>query len=281
MNYSILSATYNGEKFILEQANSWFMQKYQPKQIIIADDNSQDKTLEILIGIFNKYNFKNYIILNNNYANIKKNFLYSLHNCNQDWIFFSDQDDIWESNKIEEFAKFTKNIKDNFPTLLYSDAKLIDNLGNCIKNSFFKSANLSPKVFEDDSIILKNCVQGASCAFNNSFRNLILESLEICEIEKFYMHDWWIALIAKYFAQSFFIDKTTLKYRQHNNNCIGAKKPKYTYIIEKNFIKEYNQFLELEKFCNYKKIKFSKTKLSLKYVPKLKKIIFNLQIFLN
>ncbi|MBE2899210.1 hypothetical protein HPC37_10665 [Pasteurellaceae bacterium 20609_3] len=50
---------------------------------------------------------------------------------------------------------------------------------------------------------------------------LILESLKFVEIDNLYMHDWWIALLAKYYGEAIFIPEPTLLYRQHANNQIG------------------------------------------------------------
>ena len=46
---SIAMATYNGEKFIVEQIESILAQSYKNLELIIVDDCSTDKTIEILI----------------------------------------------------------------------------------------------------------------------------------------------------------------------------------------------------------------------------------------
>lgn len=45
---SICIAIYNGEKYIKEQIESILFQTIQPNEIIISDDNSTDKTIEII-----------------------------------------------------------------------------------------------------------------------------------------------------------------------------------------------------------------------------------------
>jgi hypothetical protein len=37
------------------------------------------------------------------------------------------------------------------------------------------------------------------------------------------MHDWWIGLVASYFGKIGYLDESTIKYRQHRSNTIGAK----------------------------------------------------------
>ena len=46
----ILMATYNGEKYISEQIDSIINQTCKNWKLLIRDDGSQDKTLEILEG---------------------------------------------------------------------------------------------------------------------------------------------------------------------------------------------------------------------------------------
>jgi hypothetical protein len=36
------------------------------------------------------------------------------------------------------------------------------------------------------------------------------------------MHDWWMALVASAFGRIGFLDKPTIRYRQHTENQIGA-----------------------------------------------------------
>ena len=52
---SIAMATYNGEKFIIEQLDSIINQSYKNIEIIICDDNSNDKTVEILKSYCKKF----------------------------------------------------------------------------------------------------------------------------------------------------------------------------------------------------------------------------------
>ncbi|MFD3302221.1 hypothetical protein [Aquipseudomonas alcaligenes] len=37
------------------------------------------------------------------------------------------------------------------------------------------------------------------------------------------MHDWWIALIASYFGKIGYVERVTVKYRQHAKNTVGVK----------------------------------------------------------
>lgn len=98
---SVVMATYNGEKYIFNQLESLRMQNYSIDEVIICDDCSTDKTL----GIIQKYILTNSLTtwsVEQNTKNLgwKQTFWNLLHEAHYDFIFLSDQDDIWNINKI-------------------------------------------------------------------------------------------------------------------------------------------------------------------------------------
>ena len=107
---SVCIATYNGEKYIKEQLESIIHQLGEYDEIIISDDGSNDKTIQIIenfkdtrIKIFNhspnrktKYKFD---LTTRNIEN-------ALSKAKGDFIFLADQDDIWIKNKVEKLIPF-------------------------------------------------------------------------------------------------------------------------------------------------------------------------------
>ena len=55
---SIAMATYNGEKYLKEQLDSIYAQTYKDIEVIVCDDCSSDKTVEILDEYKEKYGLK-------------------------------------------------------------------------------------------------------------------------------------------------------------------------------------------------------------------------------
>lgn len=99
---SVCMATYNGEKYIKKQIDSILCQLKPNDELIISDDQSSDKTLDIIKSIDDS----RIKILNHTpekgspFIKAKANFENALSASRGDYIFMADQDDIWISNKI-------------------------------------------------------------------------------------------------------------------------------------------------------------------------------------
>src|SRR3989339_673267 len=100
MNISIAMCTYNGEKYIEQQLNSFLTQTILPNELVICDDCSKDKTIEILQEFSKKAKFPVRIYLNEKNLGSTKNFEKAIGLSKGDIIFCSDQDDVWHNQKI-------------------------------------------------------------------------------------------------------------------------------------------------------------------------------------
>ncbi len=92
---SIAMATYNGEKYLKDQLDSIYNQTYKNIEVIVTDDCSIDKIVEILEQYARFHGLK-YTVNEENLGFVK---VISL--CGGEYIALADQDDIWEKNKIE------------------------------------------------------------------------------------------------------------------------------------------------------------------------------------
>ena len=97
---SVVMCTYNGEKFIRQQIDSILSQTHPIDELIIQDDYSTDKTYNILCEYAIRFPYIR-VIRNEQQSGINSNFFSALQRANGEYIAISDQDDIWELNKIE------------------------------------------------------------------------------------------------------------------------------------------------------------------------------------
>ena len=98
--YSVALATHNGEKYIAEMIKSILSQTIPVTELVISDDMSTDRTLEIVREVTNNRDIKIKILANNQRVGFAKNFENALRNCTEDWIFLADQDDKWSEKKV-------------------------------------------------------------------------------------------------------------------------------------------------------------------------------------
>lgn len=105
---SIVMCTYNGEKYIREQLDTLLHQTYPIHEIIIQDDHSTDGTMPILQSYEENYPFIK-TFRNEGEKGINPNFLSAILRATGDYIAISDQDDLWELDKIEKQIDFIKD----------------------------------------------------------------------------------------------------------------------------------------------------------------------------
>jgi rhamnosyltransferase len=224
---AILMAVYNGEKYISQQIESIINQSCTNWQLLIRDDRSSDKTMDI-INKFAVYDKRIKIIDNQgkrlgaclNFGELIKTTI----KLGYEYIMFSDQDDVWKNDKIEKSLKIYKAEEakkgKHTPILVHTDFQYVDEKLNPLKfNNARVFRRLSAHKNKIKIIVNYNYIFGCTMFLNRAL-------LSICspippEAEN---HDYWIALHAAVFGEILYIDEKTMFYRQHNNNVSGGVK---------------------------------------------------------
>lgn len=97
---SVVMCTFNGERYLKEQIDSILRQTYPVSELIVQDDCSTDNTCSIIEAYAVKYPFIK-LYRNERQLGINQNFFSAMQRAHGDFIAISDQDDIWEDNKLE------------------------------------------------------------------------------------------------------------------------------------------------------------------------------------
>ena len=106
---TIVMTTYNVDTFLLDQLNSLRNQTVSVDQIIIMDDRSTDKTVQIAKEFIDQYHLTGWQIhVNENNVGWKANFKNGFDLAEGDFIFPCDQDDIWHADKCEKMVACMK-----------------------------------------------------------------------------------------------------------------------------------------------------------------------------
>lgn len=221
----ILLSTYNGEKYIAEQLESIFHQSYPNWSLLIRDDGSKDRTLEIIQSFMDKYPDKITLLSDSTNVGACKSFEKLLQYSTSDYVMFSDQDDIWLPNKVEEaylqISKLEKRDSEIAPTLVHFDLQLVNERLESIASSMWRYSKLNGLNNKLSNLIVQNNATGCTFILNKKLREL---SLPIPNVA--IMHDWWVNIVASIHGGTFGIPSSYILYRQHSQNTLGAKRYK-------------------------------------------------------
>lgn len=221
---SVALCTFNGQNYIQEQLMSLVNQSVPPFEIVVCDDNSQDSTLTIVEEFSLTSPIPVKIHVNPVSLGVVKNFEKAISLCTGDYIALCDQDDIWLANKIEITLHSIQELEAeegiNTPVLAYTDLTVVDSTGEMIHPSFMQLQHLSHVTNNPlRTLIIQNLVTGCTVLIN---RALAQAALPIPA--KAIMHDWWLALVAASCGRLIYIPQSTIYYRQHSANAVGAKR---------------------------------------------------------
>lgn len=228
MKISVCMATYNGEKYIRQQIKSILNQIGEDDELIISDDHSADDTLKI-IKSFNDDRIK--IYLNEHEKGYTKNFENAMKKSSGDIIFLSDQDDVWNNNKVNIMLNKLKNAD-----MVVSDAEVVDENLKTIYTSHFKLCKVKQGFWEN---FLKTRYIGACMAFN---RNVLEKALPFPKNQVYCAHDYWLTNVAEAFFKVELEHNALIKYRRHSSNASNGGQKSSTPIKKRLLIRIYTMF---------------------------------------
>lgn len=136
---SIITPTYNAEKFITETLKSVQNQTYQNWEMILVDDASTDETVKIISAFAEKDSRIKLFKLEKNSGNgFARNI--ALEKAIGKYIAYLDADDLWFPNKLEKQIQFLKDDNLHFTFSFYD---CIDEEGNSLKRRVEAPTNLT------------------------------------------------------------------------------------------------------------------------------------------
>ena len=215
---AILMATYNGLEWIEEQILSIINQLDVDTTIFISDDFSTDGTFEWLYSFSLKTPGIILLPRSMRMGSAGKNFYRLICDApidEYDYIALSDQDDIWNLDKLSKQVDILKNQNaegvSSDVVAFWPDGK---------KRLISKS---QPK--KDLDFIFESAGPGCSFLMTpwliSQVKNVLNNKSYIATAVE--MHDWLIYSICRASARKWVIsNKPSLLYRQHANNVIGA-----------------------------------------------------------
>ena len=211
---SVCIATYNGERFIREQLCSILSQLSNNDEIVISDDGSTDNTLSIVREL-NSPLIK--VFTNNGQHGYTPNFENALAHAKGDYVFLSDQDDIWEPQKVKVSMEHLKSCD-----FIISDATMVDAGNRVIAQSFCAERHSKPGLLNN---LIRFSYLGCCMAFR---KEVLRKALPFPPNHKCCTHDNWLALIGLAFHKTVFLNDKLIRYRRYGDNTSAAGLKKTT-----------------------------------------------------
>ena len=246
MKTSVALCTYNGQQFLKQQLDSILNQTHKVDEIVVCDDGSTDKTIEILENYSANYPNTFYIYQNEINLRSVKNFEKAVKLCSGDIIFLSDQDDVWVDNKVEKYVDyFDKN--PNIEVLasngycIDENSKVHDKYSIWDVPQFLRDAKIKFDYYQIIALQF-NISTGSTMAFK---KEIVSKTVPFPVIKDFH-HDEWIALISSKNKNFELLNEKYYYYRIHSNQQVGG-------VFFDKSAETKQRFLNLfdDKFTNY------------------------------
>jgi len=217
LTISIAICTYNGEKFLPEQLDSFLAQTRLPDEVVVCDDGSTDTTGEILENFEKAAPFPVRIVHNEQRLTYRNNFKKAMSLCQGELISFSDQDDVWMSEKLEEVEQIFRQ----YPSVghVFNDGLVVDANGNSLGFSLWDVYGFSfrdTRYFPPGNLFsLKQFPAGATITANSRLIKDLWPFPELASQE-------WLGFAGRLVMPFVALPKKLNKYRQHERQLYGA-----------------------------------------------------------
>lgn len=228
---SVCMATYNGEHFIKEQIDSILPQLSQDDELIISDDGSTDRTLEIIasynderIKVFHHQRNSEYSKIKHgrNFYFVTNNFENALRQAKGNYIFLSDQDDVWMPKKVSRCISLLKTYD-----CVIHNYSVIDKEKKLLKKSQFENVPIHKTVIMN---VLDSHFRGCCMVFKSNFLKYIIPIPK-----KVIGYDYWIGALINHFGKLFYEMKPLILYREYDESVSSKRKRSLVYKISFRF----------------------------------------------
>lgn len=216
----VLMSTYNGQAYLREQLDSILNQKRELGEetielsLLVRDDGSEDHTMEILKEYCQR--FPQIICIQGENTGACKSFFELMEHAGQDmdYISFSDQDDVWDKNKIRRAISGLRKYSE-IPAMYAGNLEIVNQDLEILKVSSSTDKKFQPSF---GNALIENICTGCTIVINKRLYKMAVKNIP----KHAYMHDWWLYLTASCFGKVLYDRKAFIKYRQHETNTVGS-----------------------------------------------------------
>lgn len=207
----LLMSTYNGERYVAEQLESLMKQTYSNIHYIIRDDASTDHTFEILAQYKEKYADREITLIHGEENAGYPGGFFQLMDMAEDadYYSFSDQDDIWNLDKVERAVTKLSELGDGVARMYFAGYDIYDAQMNFVQHSVEIKKN--PKFRQS----LFSCLGlGYTMVLNKKAKDLVCNIR--CKQNNELAKDEWISMLISGLGEVYYDSKSCAKYRRND-----------------------------------------------------------------
>ena len=224
---SIALSIYNGEPYIKKQLESLIQQTRPADEVILIDDCSTDKTVEVVEQFVREHGLSHWALYQNREnQGYKGNFYRAMEHATGDLVFLCDQDDFWHPQKLQ----ILERICQEHPEILSlsSSFRMVNAQGNPLEQreetEGWSNHGLVPMEVPENgliqipfsSILQYNMFPGCTTVIRRELKEQYLKTSH-----QQMPHDWELNLLAGSEDGLYFYNQPLIDYRIHGNNTIG------------------------------------------------------------
>lgn len=203
MRVSVVLATFNGERHLQHQLDSYTTQELRPDELVVCDDASTDGTWAILEEFADKAPFTVRMVRNQRNLGFGRNFAQALGLASGDVIFMSDQDDVWLPRKL---ARMVAAFDEPRVLAVTCDQEMTD---EGLQPSGQTSQGVARAVGASDNMFTIGCCTGIRA----SLRGLLLPLPAGIE-----GHDSWLSVLVTALDAQKVVPEVLQYHRRHGTN---------------------------------------------------------------
>lgn len=232
---SIVTITYNQEKYIAKALESFAMQKTDfDIEVIVADDCSTDRTPEIIKKYAEKYPHLFKPIIRKKNIGITANCVDAFQNTTGKYVAFCEGDDYWtDPEKLQQQVNLMEK-NPNYGLCFHPVKVFFDNGEN---PQFIYPETSDTSKFTISELLKHNFIQSNSVLYRSQdYKDLPTDVMPL---------DWYLHLYHAKFGGIGFIDRTMSAYRRHAGSVWWNSDKKVEEIWQKHGIAHLTLYIRM------------------------------------
>lgn len=224
----VVLPTYNGTKYLANQLDSILGQTYPNIEVWLRDDGSCDSTVEVIRKYASTYDNVRFIEDDLGNLGCPASFYEIIRRAAPcDYYAFADQDDIWESEKVQRAVDALSVLEAGVPGVYYSSFTYVDSNGAVIREAAEQDV---------ETPFVRTLFYTPGLGFTIAFNRRACEEFILNVETGPEMHDRWMLRCGSAFGRVIYDPVPTAKHIRHQS-AVTAGDNRYIDLLG-YFIKE-------------------------------------------